>query len=160
MIMIELCLILGILTSKIITLWFIDIKFFANGNSQKPICFQMNYTLTLPIISRIIAIVTTRRWKSQPIHGNASLLQCARGIACKGNHPDVWPLALPMDILNKKLLPRCCTCNKICRPYVLMFNDEEWLGLEGRGTSSFDIYDTWEECVEEVYVCLVCECCC
>ena len=88
------------------------------------------------------------------IHGNASLLQCARGIACEGNHPDVWPLALPMDISNKESLPRCRACNKICRPYVLMFNDEEWLGLEDRGPSSFDIYDVWEECVEEVGGCL------
>jgi len=47
-------------------------------------------------------------------------------------------------------LPRCSVCKRICRPYVLMFNDEEWLGLENKGPSDFDLYDVWEEGMEEV----------
>ena len=89
------------------------------------------------------------------IHGNASLLQCARGVDCQEDHPDVWPLVLPIDPTTKESLPRCPTCKRISRPYVLMFNDEEWLGLEGRGTTSFDMYDVWEEGVEEVHT-LIC----
>ena len=29
-----------------------------------------------------------------------------------------------------------------------MFDDEEWIGLEGEGTSDFELYDVWEEGVE------------
>ena len=28
------------------------------------------------------------------------------------------------------------------------FNDEDWLGLEGEGSTDFNIYDYWEEAVE------------
>lgn len=85
------------------------------------------------------------------IHGNACCLQCTRGVACnRGNEPDVWPLPLPFMGGDEASLSRCSVCKRICRPYVLMFNDEEWLGLENKGPSDFDLYDVWEEGMEEV----------
>ena len=30
-----------------------------------------------------------------------------------------------------------------------MFNDEEWVGFEGESSVHFDIYDIWEEAVED-----------
>mgnify|MGYP002914265403 FL=1 len=53
---------------------------------------------------------------------------------------------------SEKSLPHCDVCGRVCRPYVLMFNDEEWLGLENYGTSDFSMYDVWEESVEEVRI--------
>lgn len=79
------------------------------------------------------------------IHGNANTLQCAKGLECNSN---TWPIELPIDSSSRESLPTCPVCHQICRPSVLMFNDEEWLGLEGEGTSDFDLYDTWEEGVE------------
>ena len=81
------------------------------------------------------------------IHGNASLLQCAQGITCQSK---TWPLSVAGNVANEESLPRCDMCGRVCRPYVLMFNDEEWLGLENCGTSNFSIYDIWEEGIEEV----------
>lgn len=81
------------------------------------------------------------------IHGNASTLQCVKGIACQTK---TWPLSIPCNINSEELLPRCGVCGCVCRPYVLMFNDEEWLGLEDCGTSDFSVYDIWEEGMEDV----------
>lgn len=83
------------------------------------------------------------------IHGNANLLQCQDGINCKkATEPFFWSLNSPHRFSSIEELPHCPHCNKICRPSVLMFNDEEWLGLEGEGSTDFDIYDYWEEGVE------------
>ena len=83
------------------------------------------------------------------IHGNASLLQCVQGITCQTR---TWPLSIPCNVTSEKSLPHCDVCGRVCRPYVLMFNDEEWLGLENYGTSDFSMYDVWEESVEEVRI--------
>lgn len=84
------------------------------------------------------------------IHGNANLLQCRDGVQCKkAKKPNWWSFENPHLFQSLDELPRCPDCNRICRPSVLMFNDEEWLGLEGEGSTDFDIYDYWEEGVEE-----------
>lgn len=80
------------------------------------------------------------------IHGNASTLQCSKGVDCTSS---VWKAQLPIDRSSIESLPKCQVCGKTSRPSVLMFNDEEWLGLEGEGTSDFDLYDTWEETMEK-----------
>lgn len=80
------------------------------------------------------------------IHGNASTLQCSKGVDCTSS---VWKAQLPIDRSSIESLPKCQVCGRTSRPSVLMFNDEEWLGLEGEGTSDFDLYDTWEEAVEK-----------
>lgn len=85
------------------------------------------------------------------IHGNANVLQCADGVECKGRDAEshrYWTADLPETVNTREDLPRCPCCKKICRPSVLMFCDEEWIGLEGEGTSDFDLYDVWEEAVE------------
>ena len=85
------------------------------------------------------------------IHGNANVFQCIDGVECKGHDAEshrYWTADLPEEVKTRDDLPRCPCCKKICRPSVLMFCDEEWIGLEGEGTSDFDLYDIWEEGVE------------
>lgn len=83
------------------------------------------------------------------IHGDANVLQCKYGINCKkGKEPLFWHYENPHKVEKIEDLPHCIHCNKICRPSVLMFNDEDWLGLEGEGSTDFNIYDYWEEAVE------------
>lgn len=80
------------------------------------------------------------------IHGNADFLQCSQGVECT---PSVWKAEPPIDLSSVESLPKCNVCGKICRPSVLMFNDEKWLGLKDEGTSYFALYDTWEETMEK-----------
>ena len=80
------------------------------------------------------------------IHGNSQRLQCQDGVQCT---PFSWCFDDHIVIQSFDELPYCPHCDKICRPSVLMFDDEEWIGFEGEGAVHFDIYDTWEEAVEE-----------
>lgn len=85
------------------------------------------------------------------IHGNANVMQCADGVNCKGKDAAshrYWSASLPDAVNSAEDLPHCPCCHKVCRPSVLMFDDEEWIGLEGEGTSDFELYDVWEEGVE------------
>ena len=80
------------------------------------------------------------------IHGNSQYLQCQDGVQCTASS---WCFENPRVFQSLEELPRCPKCDKICRPSVLMFNDEEWVGFEGESSVHFDIYDIWEEAVED-----------
>ena len=68
------------------------------------------------------------------IHGNANRLQCRGGADCEDS--GVWELN---DESCSEDLPRCGRCGRICRPNVLMFDDDKWVSGEG-----LCVYDCWE----------------